>query len=67
MRQQGNAGPLRFTGINSWHTYAYLFTTAEVTYKGMLPIHYMQASLWSYVFMDLLYDTMNNRQIAYTL
>ena len=37
---------LRFTGSNSWHTYAYSFIIAIVTYKGMLPIHCMQASLW---------------------
>ena len=35
--------PVPFTGSNSWHTYAYLFSTANVTYKGMLPIHCMQA------------------------
>ena len=35
---------LRFTGSNSWHTYAYSFITANLTYKGMLPIHCMQAS-----------------------
>ena len=51
---------LRFTGSNSWHTYALLFITAYVTYKGMLPIHCMLASLWSNACMDLLYDTMNN-------
>ena len=51
---------LRFTGSNSWHTYALLFITAYVTYKGMLPIHCMLASLWSNVCMDLFYDTMNN-------
>ena len=40
---------LRFTGSNSWHTYALSFITAYVTYmyKGMLPIHCMMASLWS--------------------
>ena len=37
---------LRFTGSNSWHTYAHLFSTANVTYKGVLPIHFMQASSW---------------------
>ena len=37
---------LRFTGSNSWHTYAHSFITAYVTYKGMLLIHGMQASLW---------------------
>ena len=52
---------LRFTGSNSWHTYAYSFITANVTYKGMLPIHCMQASLWWNASQDLLYyDTMNN-------
>ena len=38
---------LRFTGSNSWHTYASLFSSANVTYLGMLPIHCMQAVLWS--------------------
>ena len=51
---------LRFTGSNSWHTYALLFITAYVTYKCTLPIHCMLALLWSNACMDLLYDTMNN-------
>ena len=38
---------LRFTGSNSWHTCAYQFSAANVTYIGMLPIHCIQASLWS--------------------
>ena len=39
---------LRFNGSNRWHTYAYLFSTANVTYmyKVMMPIHCMQASFW---------------------
>ena len=52
--------PLRFTGSNSWRTYAYSSSTAHATYTGMLPIHCMQASLWSNACVDLLYDTMNN-------
>ena len=41
------AKSLRFTGSNSWHTHACLFSSANVTYLGMLPIHCMQAALWS--------------------
>ena len=58
--QEGQLITLRFTGSNSWHTYAQLFITAYVTYKGMLPIYCMLASLWSNACIDLLYDTMNN-------
>ena len=39
--QYKRQGPLHFTGSNSWHTYALLFITACVTYKGMLHIHCM--------------------------
>ena len=48
--------PLPFAGSNSWHTY--LYSTANVTYLVMMPIHCMQASLWSYSRVELLYDTM---------
>ena len=51
---------MRFTLSNSWHTLAYLFSTAIVTYIGKLPLHCMQASLWSHACVDLLYDTMPN-------
>lgn len=51
---------LRFTGSDSWQTYAYLFSTAKVTYLGMLSTHCMQPSLWSNAFVYLLYDTMHN-------
>ena len=47
MQHKHSDKPLLFTGSNSWHTYALLFITAYVTYRGMLPIHCMQASLWS--------------------
>ena len=61
-----NARPMSFTGSNSWHTYACLFITANVTYKSMLPIHCMQSSLWPNDCMELLYDTMNkNAYVMY--
>ena len=58
---QGNHA-LHFTGSNSWHTYAYSFFTTNLTYKGVLPINCMQASLKWNASQDLLYyyDKMNN-------
>ena len=38
------AHSLRFTRSNSWHTYAYSFSAAQVSYLCMLPIHWIIAA-----------------------